>query len=313
MAILHCSAADMVLFHKQTCHMDLQIIIAVAFRIYFFGGGSAFPFSFTAHFSFQGDTHGERFMMCRGKCSTCSCSKCMGIALLPLAVCAIISNLLLYFPNGEVLEAGQITDFVWFFHGILGAGILVFLPAFMMVGAGGAGRCSNKCGMVLSVVFAALGTAGGVYCVTISSLGLISGPLCDIGDEIYVYPFRNDTLASSNLSASIVLKLRCIKSQAASILKMKKWKQLPVESDKLEHLQKAREHHPLERDVVFPPAGNWYSRSGALRHSSCQGPYWILMQLILEGKKVNMTQKIDTGDIRYIVYNRKQPDIAEKE
>uniref|UniRef100_A0ABM5FWA6 Transmembrane 4 L6 family member 1-like n=1 Tax=Pogona vitticeps TaxID=103695 RepID=A0ABM5FWA6_9SAUR len=138
-------------------------------------------------------------MMCQGKCSTCSCSKCMGIALLPLAVCAIISNLLLYFPNGEVLEARRITDLVWFFHGILGAGILVFLPAFMMVGAGGAGRCSNKCGMVLSLVFAVLGAAGGLYCVTISSLGLISGPLCDIGDEVYVYPFRNDTLANNYL------------------------------------------------------------------------------------------------------------------
>ncbi|XP_042316605.1 transmembrane 4 L6 family member 1-like [Sceloporus undulatus] len=138
-------------------------------------------------------------MMCTGKCTKCTCTKCIGIALLPLAICAIISNLLLYFPNGEVLEASRITDLVWFFHGILGAGILVFLPAFMMLGAGGAGCHANKCGMVLSVVFAALGAAGGVYCVIISSLGLISGPLCDIGDEIYVYPFRNDTLADNYL------------------------------------------------------------------------------------------------------------------
>ncbi|XP_077783128.1 transmembrane 4 L6 family member 1-like [Podarcis muralis] len=136
----------------------------------------------------------KRYRMCAGKCS-----KCIGIALLPLAVCAIVSNLLLYFPNGEVLEPRRITDLVWFFHGILGAGILVFLPAFMILGAGEAKCCANRCGMVLSLVFAVLGALGGLYCVIISSLGLISGPLCDIGDEVYIYPFRNDSLVDNYL------------------------------------------------------------------------------------------------------------------
>uniref|UniRef100_A0A8D0C1G8 Transmembrane 4 L6 family member 1 n=1 Tax=Salvator merianae TaxID=96440 RepID=A0A8D0C1G8_SALMN len=130
---------------------------------------------------------------------TSKCSKCIGIALFPLAICAIISNLLLYFPNGEVLEARRITDLVWFFHGIMGAGILVFLPAFMLLGVGGAGCCANKCRMLLSIIFAFLGTAGGIYCVIISFLGLISGPLCDIGDEVYIYPFRNDTFVDNYL------------------------------------------------------------------------------------------------------------------
>uniref|UniRef100_A0A452GG13 Transmembrane 4 L six family member 1 n=1 Tax=Gopherus agassizii TaxID=38772 RepID=A0A452GG13_9SAUR len=127
--------------------------------------------------------------MCTGKCS-----KCIGVVLFPLAVCAIISNILLYFPNGNVTDPNKITDLVWFFHGILGAGILVILPAFMMLGAGGAGCCANRCGMLLSLLLAVLGAAGGVYCVVISSLGLISGPLCDTGDGEYIYPFRNDTL-----------------------------------------------------------------------------------------------------------------------
>lgn len=48
--------------------------------------------------------------------------------------------------------------------------------------------------MLLSVVLAVLGFAGGAYCVVISSLGLIGGPLCDTGDGEYLYPFRNDTL-----------------------------------------------------------------------------------------------------------------------
>ncbi|KAL8191121.1 UNVERIFIED_CONTAM: hypothetical protein K2H54_068191 [Gekko kuhli] len=131
--------------------------------------------------------------------STGKCSRCIGISLFSLSICAIVSNLLLYFPNGQVLEADRITDLVWFFHGILGAGILILLPAFMMLGAGGEGCCGNRCGMLLSVLFAVLGASGGVYCVIISSLGLINGPLCDIGDDVYIYPFRNSTFMDNYL------------------------------------------------------------------------------------------------------------------
>ncbi|XP_027751231.1 transmembrane 4 L6 family member 1-like [Empidonax traillii] len=53
--------------------------------------------------------------------------------------------------------------------------------------------------MLLSVILAALGFAGGAYCVVISSLGLIGGPLCDTGDGEYLYPFRNDTLRDNYL------------------------------------------------------------------------------------------------------------------
>ncbi|KFQ20043.1 Transmembrane 4 L6 family member 1, partial [Merops nubicus] len=140
---------------------------------------------------------------------TRKCSKCIGITLFPLAACAIVSNILLYFPNGRVLQLGEITDLVWFFHGILGAGILVILPAFMMLGAGGARCCANRCGvsaylsfpfqMLLSVALAVLGFVGGAYCAVISSLGLIGGPLCDTGDGEYLYPFRNDTLEDNYL------------------------------------------------------------------------------------------------------------------
>ncbi|XP_056417457.1 transmembrane 4 L6 family member 1-like [Hyla sarda] len=126
--------------------------------------------------------------MCTGKCA-----KIIGKALFPLGTCAIVANLLLYFPNGQILEVEQITDFVWFFHGIVGAGLLAFLPAFMMLGAGGDGCCANRCGMLLTVILSALGTIGGAYCVVISAMGLVRGPLCDTGDGEYIYPFRNDT------------------------------------------------------------------------------------------------------------------------
>ncbi|KAM9319807.1 transmembrane 4 L6 family member 1-like [Gastrophryne carolinensis] len=126
--------------------------------------------------------------MCTGKCA-----KFIGKLLFPLGLLAIIANLLLYFPNGKIIEAQQITDFVWYFHGMVGAGILVFLPAFMMMGAGGEGCCANRCGMFLSVLLAALGTVGAAYCVVISAMGLVKGPLCDTGNGNYTYPFRNDT------------------------------------------------------------------------------------------------------------------------
>ncbi|MEE6472984.1 hypothetical protein FKM82_009805 [Ascaphus truei] len=132
--------------------------------------------------------------MCTGKCA-----RFIGVLLFPLAICAIISNLLLFFPNGEILNIDEITDFVWFFHGIIGAGLLVFLPAFMMLGAGGEGCCANRCGMILTVLLAALGALGGAYCVVISAMGLASGPLCDTGDGVYVYPFRNETEDESYL------------------------------------------------------------------------------------------------------------------
>ncbi|XP_063301018.1 transmembrane 4 L6 family member 1-like [Pelobates fuscus] len=132
--------------------------------------------------------------MCTGKCS-----RLIGIALFPLGICAIICNLLLYFPNGKILATEEITDYVWYFHGIIGAGLLVFLTAFMTLGAGGEGCCANRCGMLLSVLLALLGTAGGAYCVVISAMGLVEGPLCDTGDGTYTYPFRNDTEEESYL------------------------------------------------------------------------------------------------------------------
>lgn len=52
-------------------------------------------------------------------------SRYTGMLLLALAIMAIIANLLLYFPNGQVLEPAKITDLVWSFHGFLGAGLLV--------------------------------------------------------------------------------------------------------------------------------------------------------------------------------------------
>ncbi|XP_053526458.1 transmembrane 4 L6 family member 1-like [Artibeus jamaicensis] len=126
-------------------------------------------------------------------------SRYTGMMLLPLAITAIIANLLLYFPNGQVLEPGKITDLVWFFHGFLGAGLLVMVPALMLLRGGGKGCCTHKCRMLFPVLLTIQGTLGAVYCVVISSLGLLRGPFCDTGSGNYTYPFRNDSLEDNYL------------------------------------------------------------------------------------------------------------------
>ncbi|KAI5931231.1 Transmembrane 4 L6 family member 1 [Manis javanica] len=121
-------------------------------------------------------------------------SKYTGILLSALATAAIIANLLLYFPNGQVLEPAKITDLVWFFQGFLGAGLLVMVPALMLLRGRGGDCCAHRCGMLFPALLAVLGTMGAIYCVLIPSLGLLGAPLCDMGSGNYTYPFRNNTL-----------------------------------------------------------------------------------------------------------------------
>ncbi|KAG5837129.1 hypothetical protein ANANG_G00235990 [Anguilla anguilla] len=136
----------------------------------------------------------HRFIMCTG-----TCAKCTGALLLPLGLCAIIANILLFFPNGEVLDTEQITGYVWFFHGIIGGGILVFLPALVMKSAGGEGCCANRCGMMVTMVMSVLGAGGALFSMVISALGLRDGPLCETSNGNFEYPFLNQTQTESYL------------------------------------------------------------------------------------------------------------------
>ncbi|XP_058542456.1 uncharacterized protein LOC131486549 [Neofelis nebulosa] len=53
--------------------------------------------------------------------------------------------------------------------------------------------------MLFPVLLAMQDTMGAMYCVVVSSLGLLSGPFCDAGSENYTYPFRNNTLEGNYL------------------------------------------------------------------------------------------------------------------
>nr|XP_055051762.1 retrotransposon-derived protein PEG10 [Misgurnus anguillicaudatus] len=131
--------------------------------------------------------------MCTGKCA-----KCTGDLLFPLGLLSIVANILLFFPNGEVWRTEEITEKIWFFPGVIGSGLLVFLPASVMRAAGVDGNCcANRCGMMVSMLMSALGGAGAVYCMIVSAIGLQDGPLCDTGDGIFIYPFINRTTESS--------------------------------------------------------------------------------------------------------------------
>lgn len=54
-------------------------------------------------------------------------AKSLGFALIPLAICSIVANVLLFFPNGDVhfVRDGHLSTYMWFFMGIGGGGIAV--------------------------------------------------------------------------------------------------------------------------------------------------------------------------------------------
>lgn len=131
--------------------------------------------------------------MCFGKCA-----KCIGYHLLILAILCIVANILLYFPNGETTYAANnlLSRYVWFFLGIAGAGVLMFLPAGVFIGLEeedccgccGHERCGKSCAMLSSVLAAIIGVAGAGYCLIIAALALVEGPYCRTSNG-WEYPF----------------------------------------------------------------------------------------------------------------------------
>ncbi|XP_075711626.1 transmembrane 4 L6 family member 5-like [Rhinoderma darwinii] len=115
--------------------------------------------------------------MCTGKCA-----KFIGIALYPLSIVSIVCNLILLFPGWETDPVKnpeqQMTPEVLYLGGVIGGGILVLIPAIHIQATGREGCCNNRCGMFLSIIFAAIGVAGSLYGFAVSIVGMVKGPQC---------------------------------------------------------------------------------------------------------------------------------------
>lgn len=124
--------------------------------------------------------------MCTG-----SCSKFIAIPLYVLAAVSVICNILLFFPDFDTKYAAadrkgedQITEEVKYMGGLIGGGIMVLIPAIHIHLTSAKNCCANRCGMFLSIGFAAAGVVGALYSLTVAALGLANGPLCAWSNEM---------------------------------------------------------------------------------------------------------------------------------
>jgi len=120
--------------------------------------------------------------MCTGKCS-----KFIAVALYVLATVSVICNIMLFFPDFDTKwisedteDKPRITPEVKYMGGLIGGGIMILIPAIHIhLTSTRDGCCANRCGMFLSIGFAAAGVAGAIYSVAVAAVGLTNGPVCN--------------------------------------------------------------------------------------------------------------------------------------
>lgn len=63
----------------------------------------------------------------RAMCCSVGFARSLGLALLPLALCSILANLLLLFPMGEIsyIQENHLSGYIWYSGGLAGGGLLV--------------------------------------------------------------------------------------------------------------------------------------------------------------------------------------------
>ncbi|XP_043953832.1 transmembrane 4 L6 family member 5 [Gambusia affinis] len=137
--------------------------------------------------------------MCTG-----ACSKFIAIPLYVLALVSVICNIILFFPDFSTDYASSdsksnpmLTEEVKYMGGFIGGGIMILIPAIHIHLTSTKGCCANRCGMFLSIGFAAVGVVGAIYSLAVAAVGLQNGPACryraDNGNEIWGRPFINSS------------------------------------------------------------------------------------------------------------------------
>ncbi|XP_077445073.1 transmembrane 4 L6 family member 1 [Stigmatopora argus] len=138
--------------------------------------------------------------MCTG-----ACSKVVAVPLYILAPLSIICNIVLFFPDMDTKYAAQdqegdprITPEVKYMGGLIGGGIMALVPAIHIHLTASGKCCANRCGMFLSIGFAALGVAGAIYSLSTAALGLANGPVCLWSNRDHPVPRWGTPFANSN-------------------------------------------------------------------------------------------------------------------
>ncbi|KAI5614719.1 transmembrane 4 L six family member 18, partial [Silurus asotus] len=130
-------------------------------------------------------------------------TKSLGFALIPLAICCIVANVLLFFPDGavEYLKTNHLSWYVWSFMGIGGGGIavscsnqietmiIVTLCAYFVSLVSLCILFVQMCG---SVLVSLIGLAGSGYCFAISASAMLQGPYCQVKFGNWTNPFQDN-------------------------------------------------------------------------------------------------------------------------
>nr|XP_020504901.1 transmembrane 4 L6 family member 5-like [Labrus bergylta] len=118
--------------------------------------------------------------MCTG-----ACAKFIAVPLYVLALVSVICNIMLFFPDFKTKYASSdkdgnhmLTEEVKYMGGLIGGGIMVLIPAIHIHLTSAKGCCANRCGMFLSIGFAAAGVVGAIYSLSVAGLGMVNGPMC---------------------------------------------------------------------------------------------------------------------------------------
>ncbi|XP_007520162.1 transmembrane 4 L6 family member 20 [Erinaceus europaeus] len=107
-------------------------------------------------------------------------TSCNGISLLVLILAGVILNcipLVVKLVDGDEYSKDPISCFEWWFPGIIGAGLMAIPATTMALSARKRACCNNRVGMFLSSILNVITIIGAVYCMLVSLIALLQGPL----------------------------------------------------------------------------------------------------------------------------------------